>query len=286
MSTAAPVDEKEEASTREREAQAPPHKSKSRRPRRGRKPRATRFVEARTLRGLGVALGAAALVLFYYHLGRAWLGQHHVRTFMDEDVATATKALLALSAIALSAWALLQRIKGHPFPKSTITAVMVAFGALGVVAYVSADDLGVNNFVHKWELFHYYLGSKYPEELGYKRIYVCAAVAQSEFGDGQRAEVVARKIRDLETDVIQAAAPVLEHPEACKQHFTSERWKAFKTDVSWFRFNSNKSFWEGMQTDHGYNPPPVWTMSGHLFGGLFSAATNTSMNVLVPRHDR
>ena len=65
MSTASPVDDKEEGSTRERDAQAP-RKSKSRRPRRGGKLRATRFVEARTLRGLGVALGAAALVLFCY----------------------------------------------------------------------------------------------------------------------------------------------------------------------------------------------------------------------------
>jgi hypothetical protein len=280
MSTASPVDDKEEGSTRERDAQAP-RKSKSRRPRRGGKLRATRFVEARTLRGLGVALGAAALVLFYYHVGRPWLGQHHVRTFMDEDVATAMKAALALSAIALSVWALVRRLSGHPFPKRIITAVTIAFGALGVIAYVSADDLGVTNFVHKWELFHYYLGSKYPEELGYKRIYVCAAIAQSELGDAQRAEVVARKIRDLETDLIQPAAPVLEHPEACKQHFTSERWREFKKDVSWFRFNSNRTFWEGMQTDHGYNPPPVWTMSGHLFGGLFSSATNESMNVLA-----
>jgi hypothetical protein len=279
MSTAAPVDDKEDDSTSEpRDPPRARNVSKSRRPP---KPTAPPLVQTRTLRGLGVALGLAALVLLNYHVVRPWLGQHHVRTFLDEDVMTAMKGALALSAIALSVWALVQRLKGQPFPKSTITAVTMAFGALGIVAYISADDLGVTNFVHRWELFHYYLGSKYPEELGYKRLYVCAAVAQSELGDAQRAEVVARKIRDLETDVIQPAAPVLEHPEECKRHFTPERWKEFKKDVSWFRFTSNKTFWEGMQTDHGYNPPPVWTMSGHFFGSFFPAATNESMNVLA-----
>src|SRR5580692_5750849 len=127
MSTASPVDDKGGESVGK-----PRSRSKGARASRKR-PRAAKtflFVEARTLRGLGVALAVAAFVLFYYHVGRAWLGQHHIRTFMDEDVATATKAVLALSAIALSGWALLQRLKGRPFPKSTITAVMVAYGAL------------------------------------------------------------------------------------------------------------------------------------------------------------
>jgi len=244
-------------------------------------------VEPRTLRGLAIALGIAALVLLYYHRWRPWLGQHHVRTFMDEDVATALKAVLAFSALALMVWAFVRRLQKNPFPKSAVTAVTVAFGAAGIIAYVSSDDLGVTNFVHNWELFHYYLGSKYPEELGYKRLYLCAAIAQSEgFGDprareAQRAEVVARKLRNLETDVIEQAAPFLDHPEECKRHFSPERWEAFRKDVSWFRFNSKKSFWEGMQTDHGYNPPPVWTMSGHLFGSLFPTASYSSMNVLA-----
>jgi hypothetical protein len=280
MSTVTPIDDNDEASAGAPQARALRNAAPRRR-RRSKRPKPGRLVEARTLRGLGVALGAAALVLLNYHLVRPWLGEQHIRPFMDEDVTTAMKGLVAFSAIALSVWALVRRLSGHPFRKSTVTAVTLVFGALGVILYVSADDLGVTNFVHKWELFHYYLGSKYPEELGYKRLYVCAAIAQSELGEAQRAEVVARKIRDLETDIVQPAAPVLEHPEECKQHFTSERWQEFKRDVSWFRFNSNRTFWEGMQTDHGYNPPPVWTMSGHFFGSFFPSATSGSMNILA-----
>jgi hypothetical protein len=239
------------------------------------------FIQERTLRGLAVALAAAGIVLFHYHFVRPWFAQHHIRTSLDEDVACALKAVLAFSALSSWVWATLRRLAGRPFGKRVVTAAFVTFGVLGVVAYVGSDDLGATNFVHRWELFHYYLGSKYPEELGYKRLYVCAAVAQAELDAAQRAEVLARKIRDLETDVIQEAAPVLDHPEACKSHFTRERWKTFKRDVAWFRHSSNRSFWEGMQTDHGYNPPPVWTMSGHFFGSFFPVATNESMRVLA-----
>ena len=97
-----------------------------------------------------------------------------------------------------------------------IRRVTILFGVLGVVGYISADDLGATNFVHRWELFHYYLGSKYPKELGYKRIYLCAAIAQSEMSPAMREEVVARRIRDLETDVIREAAPSSTTPRSAR----------------------------------------------------------------------
>jgi hypothetical protein len=275
MSTAAPEDEPRQEDEEEAVAPAPPTPS-------ARLPESKRpLVSPRTLRGLGVALGAAAFVLVHYHAVRPWFAEHRIRTSVDEDVACALKAALAFSAVVLSVWALVRRLSGRPFSKRLVTLVSVAFGALGVASYVGSDDLGATNFVHKWELFHYYLGSKYPRELGYKRIYVCAAIAQAELDEGQRKEVLARKIRDLETDEIEEAAPVLDHPEECKSHFSPARWKLFRRDVAWFRHNSNKGFWEGMQTDHGYNPPPVWTMSGHFFGSFFPTATNGSMRVLA-----
>jgi glycosyl transferase family 87 len=238
-------------------------------------------IAPRTLRGLALALGLGVLVLVHYHVFRPWLAHHNIKTSMDEDLVSALKAVLAFSTIGLSVWALVRRLERKPFTARTITAGMVLCGALGIVAFIGSDDLGATSFVHKWELFHYYIGSKYPKELGYKRLYVCAAIAQSEFGPGPRAEVAARKIRDLETDVIQPAAPVLEHPEACKSHFTPERWKSFKKDVAYFRSTSNRDFFEGMSTDHGYNPPPVWTMLGHVVGSFFPEASNTSMNIMA-----
>jgi hypothetical protein len=237
-------------------------------------------IEKRTLRGLAVALGSACLILLQYHVGRPWLWAHHIQTFLDEDVATTVKAIAAFIVFSLSVWALVRRLQKKPFSKKVVTWVTIACGVFGVLGYMSADDLGSTNFIHRWEFFHYYLGSKYPQELGYKRLYLCAAIAQAELGPAMRGEVVKRNIRDLADDVIVPAAPVLDNPEACKDHFTPERWNAFRKDIEWFRTTANQKFWEGMSMDHGYNPPPVWTLSGHIFGSVFPNVTNTTMSIL------
>jgi hypothetical protein len=44
--------------------------------------------------------------------------------------------------------------------------------------------------------------------------------------------------------------------------------------VTFFRIASDKQYWEDMQKDHGYNPPPVWTVLGNFFGNLHPAATH------------
>jgi len=238
------------------------------------------FIAERTWRGLNVALGLAGLVLVNYLVIRPWCMKHHIMPFVDEDLACVLKAVLAFGTLSLWVWALVRRLSGRPFGKRTITYAAMALGGLGVLSYISSDDLGMVVFVHKWELFHYYLGSKYPEELGYKRLYVCAAVAQSEFSDAQREEVKDRKLRDLTTDIVEKAAPVLDHPEACKDHFSPERWKLFKRDVAWFRKNMEKDVFNDMQCDHGYNPTPVWTMSGHMIGALFPRVTMGGLTVL------
>ena len=59
---------------------------------------------------------------------------------------------------------------------------------------------------------------------------------------------------------------LLDHPEACKQHFTPERWRSFSRDVAWFRTQLPRRRWQLTQTDHGYNGTPAWG----LFGGLLA----------------
>jgi hypothetical protein len=48
-------------------------------------------------------------------------------------------------------------------------------------AYFKFGRLG-GGLVHRWEMFHYYVGSKYHDELGYKRLYSCALVAEADDG--------------------------------------------------------------------------------------------------------
>ncbi|MCU0690320.1 MAG: hypothetical protein MUF54_02860 [Polyangiaceae bacterium] len=131
--------------------------------------------------------------------------------------------------------------------------------------------LSYKGYYHRWELFHYYMGSKYTKELSYKRIYICAAVADAETGN--ETAVKRRKMRDLSaTNLLIPSKQVLEDPQQCKSHFTPERWAAFKQDLVFFRQVSGRGYWNDMQKDHGYNPPPIWTISGHYLSELQPAS--------------
>ncbi|HXK19465.1 MAG TPA: hypothetical protein VNG33_16765 [Polyangiaceae bacterium] len=127
---------------------------------------------------------------------------------------------------------------------------------LSVCAYFQFGRLPAG-FVHRWEMFHYYVGAKYHAELGYKNLYRCAAVADAEDGFAQPGE--RRMIRDLDGDGLLRVASVLAQPERCKSRFSAARWSAFKHDASFFRRGLGKKTWAEAQLDHGYNPPPLWT---------------------------
>jgi hypothetical protein len=48
-----------------------------------------------------------------------------------------------------------------------------------------------------------------------------------------------------------------------------------------FRIVAGKSWWNDMQTDHGFNPPPVWTIGGKLFSDLADNARVQFMQFLA-----
>jgi hypothetical protein len=151
-------------------------------------------------------------------------------------------------------------------------------------------------YYHRHDQYHYYLGAKYFPEIGYDNIYRCTVIAQDELGvivdeGGNRVNATKenqkvcerskpegvehctdRKIRNLGGDnLLIPAASVLEHPEVCTSHFTPERWAAFKEDIRFFRSVSDREFYEKMQKDNGYNPPPVWMLAGRFFANMFPA---------------
>ena len=168
---------------------------------------------------------------------------------------------LGTALVAALAWLVLSGGRQNPGQRLSHGGSRVASVALGVcavlsvVAYFQFGRLPAG-LVHRWEMFHYYVGSKYHAELGYERLYRCAAVAEAE--DGVRSGDK-RVIRDLETDGVVRVADVLAKPELCKAHFAPARWSAFKSDVRFFRRGLGRKAWESAQLDHGYNPPPLWT---------------------------
>ncbi|MBI5533697.1 MAG: hypothetical protein HY898_13335 [Deltaproteobacteria bacterium] len=151
-----------------------------------------------------------------------------------------------------------------PIPTRVKQIVGAVLAVAAIACFFQFFHLSYKGYYHRWELFHYYMGSKYAKELSYERIYVCAAIADAETGNLK--VVKHRKLRDLRVNTLVPSSEYLAHPEQCKDHFTPEKWESFKSDLIWFRNAAgNGSWWNDMQKDHGYNPPPVWTIAGHYF---------------------
>jgi hypothetical protein len=173
-------------------------------------------------------------------------------------VATLGAALLLMRALP-ACW---QRLS--PGLRRLWDGSLLLLGALGAICWVNLFQFNFPGFGHPSETFHYYMGAKYFQELGYTRLYRCTAIADAEAGLEER--VGRRRLRNLETNALERAGPVLDHPADCTRHFRPARWRSFQRDLAWFRDRPTPNRWHVFQTDHGYNATPVWG----LFGGLLS----------------
>ncbi|WP_437947402.1 hypothetical protein WME98_42570 [Sorangium sp. So ce296] len=225
---------------------------------------------------------AAGVALFFYGLQR----------YVDEHARAVdlAKVLIAMGAAFCVFYETQREGMRRPVAERWKRFVGVALGVAAIVAYFNGFRFGYPKYYHRWDQFHYYMGAKYFPEMGYDGLYKCALIAQDELGlvtytnedTGRSVKLDMskevrhpdKKIRNLGGDnLLMPASEVLEKPEICKAHFSPERWEAFKADVQFFRTASDKGYWEDMQKDHGYNPPPVWTIMGKFWADLQPAST-------------
>ena len=165
------------------------------------------------------------------------------------------------------------------FSRTRVRNVLV--GIMGVAAFLTYFNFGwlhFPNFIHGWDTFHYYIGSKYFKELSYDRLYECVAIADSEEPNLRR-RVELRKMTNLRTNLVETTADILAHPERCKTHFSAARWESFKHDLRYFRTLENARRWDDAQTDHGYNGTPVWNIAGTILSNL-APASRTQVLIL------
>lgn len=237
------------------------------------------MISARSGR-VAIALGAGALFL---------LLRPHIQPY--DSRAGLAKILVAGAALACLLY------EGHggrrpPVSGETkrLAALLLATAAL--LCYFNGFKYTYPPYWHHSDLFHYYMGAKYFPELRYNGLYRCTAVAQDQIGTvvweqeatGQRLRLdmssevrsPGKRIRNLGGDnLLVPLGDVLDHPERCTARFSPARWRAFKSDVTFFRIVADRPYWEGMQQDHGYNPPPAWTILGSFFSNLGPASPRT-----------
>jgi hypothetical protein len=181
-------------------------------------------------------------------------------------------AIAMIGALAL-VYEIRARRMGERIPERTRRRLGWLFTVLAFGVYFDFGNPNTrySEYYHRHELYHYYLGSKYFKEVGYTRLYECTLIAEVE--NGRLDQVKNREVRDLRVNLIKPVSEtyILKDPDQCKKHFTPERWTTFKREIDWFYHSAAGSYWEGMQKDHGYNPPPVWTMTGKFFGSFHEA---------------
>jgi hypothetical protein len=192
--------------------------------------------------------------------------------YWDNDSSAWWEFILACLGIAFLWWEKKLSDAGKSAVKRRLRTAIV--GVMGVLAFLTYFNFGwfhFPNFVHGWDTFHYYIGSKYFKELSYERLYECVAIADSEEPNLRR-RVELRKMTNLRTNLVETTADILAHPDRCKQHFSAARWESFKYDLRYFRTLENPRRWDDAQTDHGYNGTPVWNIAGTILSNLASAS--------------
>ncbi len=147
--------------------------------------------------------------------------------------------------------------------------------------YYRFDRLMLTTVRDYYDLTYYYLNSKYFEELGYQNIYPAMLVADKETNN--QTENI-KKYRELKKYRSVDKQKAFDSTLIIKNRFSRERWIAFKHDVDFFLSQSISGGWRYFFKDHGYNPPPTWTIVGKLFSSnvpVESLKLITSIDIIL-----
>jgi hypothetical protein len=209
----------------------------------------TRMLQPRDdLRPLAAALCAVVIALAAYGLaaqGRKDFLQYH-RYVVYFGVLGAT--------LALSAWT----------PRDgRYRALLAAVAALAVAGHYHFGKFHGDGYVHLHEFAHYYVGSKYFEEVGYDGLYRAYAAAGALEPEG--------RLRDLESREIVTAGADRERIDLVRKRFSDARWAEFRRDEAYFHGALGPEKWRAVLLDHGYNPSPAWTLWGRALGRAAAA---------------
>jgi UDP-N-acetylmuramoyl-tripeptide--D-alanyl-D-alanine ligase len=161
--------------------------------------------------------------------------------------------------------------------KQFITAAMwiLVISAFHSVHYDFAKRFLSGHTFRVWAVYHYYLGSKYFDELGYYDLYEQTLVADRE---GRYRLKDVKTIRDLHT---LERKPVTSFALKRSERFSNERWEEFKNDVAFFTSRKGSRFFQELLCDRGYNPSPLWTFIGRSFTRILDIQIAWQRTVLL-----
>jgi len=166
--------------------------------------------------------------------------------------------------------------------------VLPLFLLAAVAAGNYLDDFGkwrYGGFFNAYEFYHYYMGSKYSDEIGYSNLYAASYIADYELTDGKpvfQGSKRGGKLRDLRNGSYISTQEVLNEKDAIKARFSEARWREWLKDIQFFKKKLVASRWEGVLCDKGYNGTPIWSsLVGGILSNHISTDNETGMNFLA-----
>ena len=140
--------------------------------------------------------------------------------------------------------------------RQTAMAAAAALLLLLGLTLVWPSDLLLRQ-VHSWQVFHYVLGAKYFDELGYRDFYNGLLLADSE---DRRVFTRNGRTRDLDSYYWVSAQQALARARerGVRQRFTDQRWQQLKVDLRAIQQLRTPRRWSAVLLDRGYNPSPAW----------------------------
>ena len=159
----------------------------------------------------------------------------------------------------------------------TALLVLLCFMALQAEGMRHTARLIQGKYIQTWNVYHYYFGAKYFDELGYYDLYAytLAADEQDDLGLDN-----VRTVNDLHDYRRKPRSQILSQVQG--QHpFSPERWQEFKTEIPFISKYMRKGQWPQMLRDHGYNAPPFWNTIGSFLANTFPITSRPARTFIL-----
>jgi len=234
---------------------------------------------AQRLRQLGLAFGVAAALI----LG-IWLGDGHfnngrarplLRTHFMGWIPVVSTGALVLWVTSFFA----ERRAKRRLP--VFTALLFGFALATVSLQVGKyqHDAFAGERVRAWNVFHYYVGSKYFAELSYFDLYGATLAADDDFAARRKAR--GKKPHDR-WGKIEKARDQRDYRVKKRERITSEFDRSIISEERLRQLGADSRFigkymgfrspgWKQAFQDLGYNPAPAWTVVGTPVSSLVPA---------------
>lgn len=160
----------------------------------------------------------------------------------------------------------------------TINAMLCVLlvAAFGNESQTNTKRFLKGDFIQTWNVYHYYYGAKYFDEMGYFYQYAYTLKADQE-GPNHLSHI--KQINDLFDYKKKSPQQIVKQVEG-REDFTAERWELFTKELYFLMPSQSKSQWRKMLKDHGYNGTPFWNTIGSFLANSFPI-TNRAARTFV-----